>query len=126
MDVNTVLVFKSIDARKENPSNNPGDFTVKFIPEFNLDSNKQHFSLDHISVTASWHNIRPEYDNNKLKISKDKGSTWDTITFPSGIYDCDDINQYIQTKIGKTGDTNAYGIDILFDLTTYKVFITLN
>ena len=24
-------------------------------------------------MTASWHNIRPEYDNNKLVISKDGG-----------------------------------------------------
>ena len=68
MNVNRVLVFKSVDARKQNPANKPGNFTVKFVPELIPDDNKQHFlALDHLSMTASWHNIRPEYENNKLK-----------------------------------------------------------
>ena len=70
-------------------------------------------------MTASWHNIRPEYDNNKLVISKDGGETWETITFPAGIFDYGDINELIHKRIGKTG------ISVLFDLTTYKVFIQL-
>ena len=70
--MNRALVFKSVDARKQNPQNKPGKFTVKFIPELFLENNKQHFlALDHLSMTASWHNIRPEYENNKLVISKD-------------------------------------------------------
>ena len=83
--MNRALVFKSVDARKQNPQNKPGKFTVKFIPELFLENNKQHFlALDHLSMTASWHNIRPEYENNKLVISKD-GENWETITFPAGI-----------------------------------------
>ena len=70
-------------------------------------------------MTASWHNIRPEYGNNKLVISKDGGETWETITFPAGIFDYGDINELIHKRIGKTG------ISVLFDLTTYKVFIQL-
>ena len=82
MNVDRALVFKSVDARKQNPRNKPGKFTVKFIPELILDNNKQHFlALDHLSMTASWHNIRPEYENNKLVISKDGGNKWETITF---------------------------------------------
>ena len=27
------LTFKSVDAKKENPQNKPGNFTVKFTPE---------------------------------------------------------------------------------------------
>ena len=74
MNVNRVLVFKSVDATKQNPAKKPGNFTVKFVPELILDDNKQHFlALDHLSMTASWHNIRPEYENNKLVISKDGG-----------------------------------------------------
>ena len=74
MNVDRALVFKSIDAKKQNPQNRPGKFTVKFFPELFLENNKQHFlALDHLSMTASWHNIRPEYDNNKLVISKDGG-----------------------------------------------------
>ena len=71
MNVDRALVFKSIDAKKQNPQNRPGKFTVKFFPELFLENNKQHFlALDHLSMTASWHNIRPEYGNNKLVISK--------------------------------------------------------
>ena len=68
-------------------------------------------------MTASWHNIRPEYDNNKLVISKDGGETWETITFPAGIFDYGDINELIHKRIGKNWD-----FLFLFDLTTYKVF----
>ena len=126
MNVNRVLVFKSIDAKKENSNNKPGNFTTKFIPELILEDNKQYYlALDHLSMTASWHNIRPEYDNNKLKISKNGGTSWETVTFPKGIYNYDDLNKFIQGKIGKLSGKETYGIDILFDLTTYKVFIKL-
>ena len=47
------------------------------------------------------------------------GETWETITFPAGIFDYGDINELIHKRIGKTG------ISVLFDLTTYKVFIQL-
>ena len=47
--------------KKQNSSNKPGNFTVKFIPGMHLDPNKEHYiALDHLSMTASWHNIRPE------------------------------------------------------------------
>ena len=124
MNVDRALVFKSGDARKQNPQNKPGKFTVKFTPELFLENNKQHFmALHHLSMTASWHNIRPEYENNKLVISKDGGNNWETITFPAGIFGYNDINEFIHKQIGKTGD--EYGISVLFDLSTYKVFILL-
>ena len=42
------LTFKSVDAKKENPQNKPGNFTVKFTPELFLEENKTHFmALDH-------------------------------------------------------------------------------
>ena len=128
MSINRVLVFKSNDAKKQNSSNKPGNFTTKFIPELLLDQNEQHFiALDHLSMTASWHNIRPEYENNKLRISKDKGKTFEEISFPSGIYDYTDINDFIHEKIGKlSGDDKNFGINVLFDLTTFKVFIQLD
>ena len=37
MNVNRVLVFKSLDARKQDPNNKPGNFTTKFIPEMKLE-----------------------------------------------------------------------------------------
>ena len=127
MNTKRALVFKSNEAKKENIFNKPGNFTTKFIPELILEENKEHFiALDHISMTASWHNVRPEYENNTLKISKDKGKNWETIKFPSGVYDYEDLNEFIHQKIGKLGDGENFGINILFDLTTYKVFIQLD
>ena len=119
--------FSNQMMQKKNPRNKPGNFTIRFTPKMLLESNEQYYlALDHLSMTASWHNIRPEYGNNKLRISKDKGKTFETITFPSGVYDYDDINTFIHERIGKMGDTENYGINILFDLTTFKVFIKLN
>jgi len=127
-DINTVLVFKSIDV-KNYSNNKQGNFITKINPEIILDSNQQHFiALDHISMFSSWHNIRSEYNNDTLKVSKDGGSSYITIKFPNGAYDFDDINKFIQSKIGlfTPGDkTSGYGIDILFDLTSYKIYITL-
>ena len=118
-EVNRVLVFKSNDAKKQNPRNKPGNFTTRFTFEMILESNEQYYlALNHLSMTASWHNIRPEYENDKLKISKDNGKIFKTLTFPSGVYEYDDINTFIQQKFD--------GINILFDLTTFKVFIKLN
>ena len=78
-------------------------------------------------MTASWHNIRPEYVNTKLRISKDGGANFEEITFPSGVYDYEDLNNSIHEKIGKLpGVDENYGINVLFDLTTFKVFIQLD
>ena len=77
-------------------------------------------------MSASWYNVRAEYENNKLRISKDKGANFEEINFPSGVYDYEDLNEFIHQKIGKLGDSENYGINILFDFSTYKVFIQLD
>ena len=97
MNVNRVLVFKSLDARKQDPNNKPGNFTTKFIPEMILNENKQYYlALDHISMTYSWHNIAPNYNNNELKISKGKGKTYQTISSNLRTYDYKDLNSFIK------------------------------
>ena len=127
MSVNSVLIFKSIEAKKTDPRNKPGDFKVKLIPEMNLDPNKQHFiALDHLSMSASWYNVRPEYENNKLRISKNKGVEFQEIIFPSGVYDYEDLNEFIHQRIGKLEDDENYGINIFFNISSYKVFIKLD
>ena len=72
------------------------------------------------------YNVRPEYENNKLRISKDKGANFEEILFPSGVYDYEDLNDFIHQKIGRLGDGKNFGINVLFDLSTYKVFIQLD
>ena len=37
----------------------------------------------------------------------------------------DEINRFIHSKIGKVAGKDTHGIDRLFDVTIYKVFITL-
>ena len=75
MNVNRVLFFKSNDSQKFYSSNKPGDFTTKIIPALDLEENDKYFvALDHISMAASWYNMRPEYENTKLRISKDQRS----------------------------------------------------
>ena len=50
-------------------------------------------------MTYSWHNKAPNYNNNnELKISKDKGKTYETISFIPGTYDYKDLNSFIQKK----------------------------
>ena len=120
MNVNRVLVFKSLDARKQDPNNEPENFTTKFISEMKLDDNKQYYlALDHISMTYSWHNVAPNDNNNELKFSKDKGKTYQTISFVPGTYDYKDLNNFIQKKIGK-----LQKINILFDYASYKSQVT--
>ena len=127
MNVNRVLFLKSNDSQKDYSSNKPGDFTTKLIPALDLEDNDQYFiALDHISMAASWYNMRPEYENNKLRISKDKGANFSEIIFPAGVYDYEDLTEFIHQKIGKLGDSDDYGINILFDFSTYKVFIKLD
>ena len=77
------MTLKSLEARKSDPRNKPGNFTVKFVPQIVLDENKKHFlALDHLSMYASWYTIRQENENDRLVISRDSGNTWETISFP--------------------------------------------
>ena len=73
-------------------------------------------------MSASWYNVRSEYENNKLRISKDKGVNFVEITFPDGVYDYEDINDFIHEKIGKLGDDD-YGINIIFDFQLIKFLL---
>lgn len=92
-----------------------------------MEDNRNHYlALDHISMTASWHNISPEYNNNKLSISKSNGVKWEKITFLKGIYDYEDINNYVHGKTATLSGRQTYGINSSFDLITYKAFIELD
>ena len=124
MNISRVLNFKSLDRRKQDSRNKPEDFTTRFKTQLILEDNTNYYlALEQLSMSASWHNITPKFNNNKIKYSKDNGQSYEEITFPSGIYDYDDINNYIHSLIGKT--RNKYGINIFFNITTYEVHINL-
>ena len=43
MDVNQVFVFKSTDAKQQNPNNKPGNFTTRFTPQVILEDNAKYY-----------------------------------------------------------------------------------
>ena len=100
------------------------NFKIKFTPTLRLPSGMTcSLALDKLSVTYSWHNITPAYKNNTLKYSHDAGHSWSTITFPSGAYSYDDLNQFIKEFIMHNSHfvRDKDKIRFTFILTTYRV-----
>ena len=108
----------------------PDDFTIKFSPQLHLDPNMRHeLAVDKVSMTYSWHNITQEYQNNTIRYSHDAGSSWNTITFPDGMYSYSDLNDFIHNSMdvdGYKSPDGTYDINLLFILSTYKVVIELS
>ena len=121
-----ILFISSVDREKIGPSKCE-NFQIKYNPPLILPQNMHHeIAIDKISMTYSWHNIRSEYDNDKIKYSSDNAQTWNEINFPSGMYSYNDINNYIHEimKYNNHGD-DKFDINIRFLLTTFKVAIIL-
>ena len=127
--IERAIHISSIDRQKFGVSK-PEDFTIKFTPQLHLDPNMQHeLALDKISMTYSWHNITQEYQNNKIRYSHEAGSSWNTITFPDGMYSYSDLNDFIHNSMevdGYKSPDGTYDINLLFILSTYKVVIELS
>ena len=62
--------------------------------------------------------------NNKLKYSTDDGSTWNTITFPEGTFDCHDLDLYINAILKSSGHSEP-GIQIKLYAERFRVLIAL-
>jgi len=107
----------------------PDDFTIKFDPIMHLDTEMHHnLAVDRVSMTYSWHNVNAEYGNNKIKYSKDSGSTWKNIQFGNGMYSYDDLSEYINDVITENKDQpsdNSVGVKIYFVLSSYRVIVEL-
>ena len=66
--MNESVIHISSVKRERIGTNKPHDFIVKFNPLLKLDPGFRHFlALDRLSMTYSWHNIRSDYKNNKIK-----------------------------------------------------------
>ena len=105
------------------------DFVIKFNPILKLrDDMINEIAVDRLTMTYSWHNINPEYQNKVIKYSTDSGKTWETVTFKNGMYSYTDLNdyihQYMDIKNNKTG--NNYHINLIFVLSSYKVVIEID
>ena len=112
------------------------DFTTTFNEPIKLSYDMKHeLAVMTISMTYSWYNIRQSYGNNQIKYSPKNGTTWKTITFVDGMYNYDDIDEYIKKAMKDNGDlfkkaadnngTDEYGINMYFVLSTYRVLIEL-
>jgi len=111
--------------------NRPGDFTTRFSPEIDLsDKNASYYIAFNkiIWMTFSWTNINPGSNNQKIAVSKDAGRTFTDIDFTQGIWDYQDINNYIKetTKTIDGDGKEVYPINLSFDEPTFRVIITLD
>ena len=132
-----VLRFSSKNRQKVGVSLSH-DFTTKFKEPIKLSYDMKHeLAVRTISMTYSWYNIRQSYGNNQIKYSRDKGTSWETITFVDGMYSYDDIDQYIKKYMRNKGhivegtkdsddDEIKYGINLYFVLSTYRVLVELD
>ena len=89
--------------------NRPGDFTTRFSPEIDLSNKNAGYYLAFnriISMAFTWTNINSGYANQKIAFSKDGGTNFTDIDFAQGVWDYEDINNYIKEKT-KTVDGEA-------------------
>ena len=67
--------------------------------KLNLKNPNKNMTLANLSIYYAWKNIKPEYKNNRFKIS---ASTWkDTFDLPDGSYSICDIQDYFEFIIKK-------------------------
>ena len=115
---------------KGTKGNRPGDFTTRFNPTLDLPNDEGKYFLAFnriISMAYTWTNINSGYDNQKIAFSKDGGKTFIDIDFTQGVWDYQDLDQYIKEKT-KTTDSDGkevFPITLTFDEPTFRVLITL-
>ena len=77
----------------------PHTFRLDLTEKLDLKDPKKNMVLANLSVYYTWKNIKPEYNNNKFKIS---APTWnDTFDLPDDFYSIFDIQDYLEFIIKK-------------------------
>ena len=103
--------FMSTLNSKTNKSNR---FVYQFTDKLNVKNPKKNIALANLSIYYTWKNIKPEYNNNKFKISS---PTWnDEFNLPDGPYSVFDIQDYLEYIIKKhetITDTGNPSVNIL-------------
>ena len=121
------IVLSSYSVKNQG-NNRPENFITRFNKPITLDSNYEYeIGLNRIiNMSFTWFNVNPDYGNQLIKYSSDNGSTFQDITFPSGVWNYTDFDEHIK-EITKTGDNDdpTYPINISFDTTTFRVTIEL-
>ena len=94
------MVLLNLNSRQNLSTGIPQDFEVNYPVPLEFPSSTE-VALIGCNMWYSWHNISKEYNTNELKYFD--GTKWDTIIFPEGNYDFDDIQDYINDHF-KTDD----------------------
>ena len=79
-------------------------------------------------MAFTWTNVNSGYNNQKIAYSKDGGKTFTDIDFPKGVWDYNDIDNYIKekTKIVRGDGDEEFPITLTFDDSTFRVLVTLD
>ena len=118
-------------AVKDEPGNRPGDFTTRFSRTLNYEQSDGIWYIGFnkiITMAFTWSNINSGYSNQKIAYSKDGGKTFTDIDFPKGVWDYNDIDNYIKekTKIVNGDGDEEFPINLTFDEPTFRVTVTLD
>ena len=83
---------------KNKDNNKPENFVTDFVRPIILDNNHEYMiGLNRIiNMSFAWFNINAGYNNQLIGYSKDSGSTFTNISFPSGVWNYRAINQHIR------------------------------
>ena len=73
----------------------PEDFTVNFSNHSFQQSYE--IALINVNLWYSWYNIADFYNNSEIRISN--GTTWINIKIPNGIYDVEQLNEFINRRL---------------------------
>ena len=77
----------------------PRKFKLNLTDKINLKNPSKNVALGNLSIYYTWKSIKPEYNNNKFKIS---APTWnDTFDLPDVSYSISDIQDYFEFIIKK-------------------------
>ena len=89
-------IFMNTENSKTNESHR---FKLDLADKVNLENPKKNVALVNLSICYTWKNIKPEYNNNKFKIS---APTWnETFDLPDGSYSIAGIQDYFEFIIKK-------------------------
>ena len=125
------ILLDSAIVKQQNKNQKSHDFTIRFDPPIVLDKNKNYKAAlnEVVNMSYSWYNVRNSYGNNTLRWKKKSESAWKTITLPDGMYNYDDLNSFIQKKIGKVDpadDESKELFTLFFDGSIFRAVILLH
>ena len=125
------ILLDSAIAKQQNKNQKSHDFTIRFDEPIVLDKNKNYKAAlnEVVSMSYSWYNVRAVYGNNTLRWKKKSESAWKTITLQDGMFTFDDLNSFMQKKLGKVVPSDKESDELFtlfFDGTIFRTVVLLD